>query len=127
MTRRPLLRETLARRPTTAEAVAAGFILPAERRVDGSPVYATAGLVEELLAACAEDWQAVAERMARGAWAAAAARAAIRNEAVAPSQRWSRWHAKYGADDGRRLPIAVVMQPQRPRSHAVILAMLDGE
>lgn len=71
MTRRSLLRAMLTQPLTTAEAEAAGFILPAARRVEGPPVYATRALVEELQAACAEDWQAVAERMARGAWVAA--------------------------------------------------------
>ena len=124
MTRRHvLLRETLARPLTPAEATAAGFILPTERCVEGLPVYATTALVEELQSACAEDWQAAAERMARGAWAAA--RAATRNQA---GPRPRRWRAQYRADDGRQtLPIAVTMQRPGLEDRGIILAMLDGE
>lgn len=113
MTRRHvLLRETLARPLTPAEATAAGFILPTERCVEGLPVYATTALVEELQSACAEDWQA-------------AARAATRNQA---GPRPRRWRAQYRADDGRQtLPIAVTMQRPGLEDRGIILAMLDGE
>ncbi len=121
MTRRPLLRAMLTQPRTMADAEAAGFVLPAERRAEGLPVYATIALVEELQAACAEDWQAVAERMARGAWTAARVMAI---QGVGPR----RWRARYQVADGRRVPFAVTMkQPGAIEASGAILVMLDGE
>ena len=123
MTRRPLLRAMLAQPLTMADAEAAGFILPAGRRVEGLPVYATSALVEELQAAGGEDWQAATERMALGAWAAAVM--AIHNGA---GPRPRRWRARYRVDDGQRVPFAVTMKrPGAIEARGAILAMLDGE
>ena len=109
-------------RMSNAAAMVGGFIRPAGRgrRVAGRPLYATVGLVEELEAACWEDWEAVAERLALGAWAAA-----MQAHNDARAQRF-RWHAQYLGDDGRQLPIAVTM-PAALDERGSILVMLDGE
>ena len=54
--RHVLLRETLARPLTPAAATAAGFILPAEHRIAGRPVYATTGWTEALESAGEPAW-----------------------------------------------------------------------
>lgn len=103
-------------------ALAYGFIRPAGRRRRGAgrPVYATTALVEEIEAACGEEWEAVVARLAVGATAAAAA-------THAPSGQRFRWHADYQGDDGRQLPVVVAMPRAGDHGAIPILAMLDGE
>lgn len=99
-------------------ALAYGFIRPAgrHRRGAGRSVYATTALVEEIEAACCEEWETVVARLALGATAAAT---------HAPGGQRFRWHADYKGDDGRQLPVVVAMP--REGDHGAVLAMLDGE
>lgn len=106
--RRVLLRETLARHPSAAEAVAAGFILPSEQRVAGRPVYASTGWTEELAAAGEADWAGTALLLAAGA---------MQRRQVAGRVRVA-WRI-----GGTAIPTAVAIQPPR----GLVLLMLDGE
>ena len=108
MIRRPLLCAALAQPLTTAEAVAAGLILPAGHRVGGRPVYASTGWTEELEAAGEADWA--------GAALLVAAKAAQRQPVVGRLR--ARWRV-----GGVRIPTAVVIQPRG----GIVLVALDSE
>lgn len=121
--------EPSATRPLSmVAALVSGFIRPARRQAVADlagrrrrgerALYATTSLVEELEAACWEDWGAVVERLALGAQAAST----LRKEACGTRFRW---RTRYLGDDGRLLPIVVTMPA--PEDHGAILAMLDGE
>ena len=109
-------------------SLVSGFIRPARRQAVADlagrrwrgerALYATTALVEEIEAACMEEWEAVVERLALGALAAST----LRKEACGARFRW---HTQYLGDDGRLLPIVVAMPV--PEGPGAILAMLDGE
>ena len=111
-------------------AMVSGFIRPARqqavadlagrRRRGERALYATVALVEEIEAACMEEWEAVVERLALGATAAAV----TRTQGGCGGRRFI-WRAQYLGDDGRLLPIVVAMPV--PEGPGAILAMLDGE
>lgn len=109
MTRRPtLLRETLARHPSTAEAVAAGFILPADHSIGGRPVYSSTAWTEEVTAAGESDWSGAALLLAAGA---------SQHRPIAGRMRVA-WRI-----GGVAIPTTVTIQPRR----GIVLVALDGE
>lgn len=110
--RHVLLRETLARPLTPAAATAAGFILPAEHRIAGRPVYATTGWTEALESAGEPAWAQAAVLLTTKAMQRLQRRTAA-NRLLRIRVRW-----RVGA---AVIPTVVAV------GGSLILLMLDGE
>ena len=110
MSRRGLLREAVSHPLDPAAAVAAGFILSAEHRVAGRPVYATTAWAEEIDDAGESDWAGAATLLAAGT--------------MRRHQGAGRVRIAWRVGD-RPVPTLAVIQPSA--AGGMILLQLDGE